>query len=185
VRIGFENFFQTKDTASYAAKDLAFAHLYQDFYLSPKTDAAVTTNPTKQRYSELFGKFGLNPTPWLNFSTYTRFAHDIKRFKETTSTIAFSEGESWKLSFGTNYLRESFTQYTAGFSYNFTSCYAIEGTLSFDAKQQRLIQQIYTFKTILSHCWDVRYQFKWKKLSPEDILAEKNEWEIRVIFSLI
>ena len=149
IRFGIENLFQTRDS-QYGARNLAALNLYQDLVLSAA--------PGEQNWRDFYTQLRLTPAPWLRLDLINRLSPETLTIQDTRTALTVFDGDKWRLSMRTIYLRKSIDQYELSFAYKINERWDLENHTRFDARRGEFSEEIFSIKHRLAQTWQFEFQ---------------------------
>ena len=149
IRFGIENLLQTRD-AQYGPRNLAELNLYQDLVFS--------TEPGEQNWTDCYTQLRLTPAPWLRLDLINRLNPETLTIEDTRTALTVFDGDKWRLSMRTNYLRNAIDQYELSFAYKINERWNLENRTRFDARRGEFSEEIFSIKHRLAHTWQFEFQ---------------------------
>ncbi len=151
VRLGVENVFFTRHR-EFGVRELASIHIFQDVLLDKPAGANT--------WNSFWTEFQISPAPWIDFMLFTRSDLEDQSFSELRGRIRIQDADHWWLSFGSDYLDESYDQYLIEYSRRLNPNWRADLRLRWDARSEKWIEQEYGLAQRIGQSLLLRYAIR-------------------------
>ena len=149
VRFGLENLFQTRSRRE-GTRTLLDANLYQDLYLSQ--------SPSGRSWHATYAQVGFRPAGWLEIDWEHHLHTASMRRVADRVRISLIDGDVWRLTLFSEFLKSAFEQYGAEFQTRLNDTLGFRTTLRFDRDLSRWTEQRYAILQQLGQSWEIEYR---------------------------
>jgi LPS-assembly protein len=152
LRFGLDNVLQTRD-ANYGSRDLLTFNL--------AADLSFSTQPARQRWSDVYTGLSLTPAPWLRFELFQRLSAQRLNLKELNTGLELMDRDWWTLRLSSHYLQDQIEQYFLEYERRLNEVWKGFARLRYDARAARWDELSFGLGQNLRNTWNVRYEVSW------------------------
>ena len=160
LRFGIENLFLGK-SARGGSRDIADLNFYQDIVFS--------SHSHRPEWDGFYGKMTLHAQTWVELDFQTRVSAPTLVIDDFRSRLRVRSGDRWELTLASEFLRHEIEQYAAALDYKLSERLRFRLSIHSDAREHRLIEQIYALRWRLSNTWEFEGELsRYRGTSRED-----------------
>ena len=159
LRLGVENVVFTRHR-EHGVRELASINIFQDVLL----DKPSTANTWNSFWTEV----ELSPAPWIDFILFTRSDFEDQTLSELRGRIRIQDADHWWLSFGSDYLDETYDQYLIEYSRRLHPNWRADFRLRWDARLEEWIEQEFGLSQRVGQSFLLRYALRLREGSSRE-----------------
>ncbi len=154
LRFGVENLLQTR-ADDYGARTLLEANLHQELYFSR---SGPTAGAGDRDWYATYAHVAIHPAAWLEIEWEQKMITESLRRDADRVRVTIIDGDVWRASLFSEFLKNSYEQYGASGSLRLTETIQVLGEIRFDARISRLTEQRYALRHQINRHWEVEFQ---------------------------